>query len=162
MTTFTVWKFEDPDGAQHAATLLEDAQADGLVTVVDHAVMTWPVGAEKPETRHSRDDAKHGAAWGALWGILTGALFAVPVVGGVVGMAIGAIAKSTEGAGITKDDLARIRTEVVEGTSALFVVTEAGDLDRLGERMRGTDKKLITTNLTDAERDVLLETFGGR
>jgi uncharacterized membrane protein len=162
MTTFTVWKFEDPDGAQHAATLLKNAEADGLVTVVDHAVMTWPVGADKPETRHSHDDTKHGAAWGALWGLLGGALFAVPVVGGVVGLAIGALAKSTEDAGITKDDLARIRTEVVEGTSALFLVTEAGDLDRLGERMRGTDKKLITTNLTEAERDVLLETFGGR
>ena len=161
MTTFTVWKFEDPDGAQHAAELLEAAEADGIVTLVDHAVMTWPVGADKPETHHKHDDPKRGAAWGALWGILGGALFAIPVVGGVVGLALGALAKSTEGAGITKDDLARIRTEVVEGTSALFLVTEGGNLDRLGERMRGTDKKLITTNLTDAERETLLETFGG-
>jgi len=161
MTTFTVWKFDDPGGAEHAATMLKSAEADGLVTVVDHAVMTWPAGADKPETRHSHDSVKHGAAWGALWGILTGALFAIPVVGGVVGVALGALAKSTEGAGITKDDLARIRTEVVEGTSALFVVTEDGDLDRLGERFRGSDQKLITTNLTDAERETLLETFGG-
>ncbi len=74
---------------------------------------------------------------------------------------IGALAKATEGAGITKEDLARIRTEIGEGTSALFVVTEEGNLDRLGERFRGTDKTLITTNLTDAERETLLETFGG-
>jgi uncharacterized membrane protein len=161
MTTFTVWKFDDPYGAQQAAKMLERAEADGLVTIVDHAVMTWPAGADGPETHHSHDESKHGAAWGALWGVLTGALFAVPVVGGVVGLAIGALAKSTEGAGITKDDLARIRTEIVEGTSALFVVTDAGDLDRLGERFRGSDKKLITTNLTDAERETLLETFGG-
>jgi uncharacterized membrane protein len=161
MTTFTVWKFDDPQGAEHAATTLQKAEADGLVKIVDHAVMTWPAGADKPETHHSHDDPKRGAAWGALWGILTGALFTVPVVGGVVGLALGALAKSTEGAGISKEDLARIRTEVVEGTSALFVVTEEGDLDRLGERFRGSDQKLITTNLTEAERETLLETFGG-
>jgi uncharacterized membrane protein len=161
MTTFTVWKFDDPTGAEHAATTLQKAEADGLVKIVDHAVMTWPVGADKPETHHSHDDSKHGAAWGAFWGILTGALFTIPVVGGVVGLALGALAKSTEGAGISKEDLARIRTEVVEGTSALFVVTEEGNLDRLGERFRGSDQKLITTNLTEAERATLLETFGG-
>jgi len=161
MTTFTVWKFEDPEGAKHAASLLQSAEADGLVKIVDHAVMSWPQGADKPETHHSHDDSKRGAGWGALWGVLIGALFMVPVVGGVVGLGIGALAKSTEGAGITKDDLTRIRTELGEGTSALFVVTEEGNLDRLGERFRGTDKTLITTNLTDAERETLLETFGG-
>jgi uncharacterized membrane protein len=77
-----------------------------------------------------------------------------------VGAALGALAKSTEGAGITKEDLARIRTEIGEGTSALFAVTEEGNLDRLGERFRGNEGTLITTNLTDAERSVLLETFG--
>ena len=31
MTAFTVWKFEDPEGAAHAASLLKDAEQDGLV-----------------------------------------------------------------------------------------------------------------------------------
>jgi uncharacterized membrane protein len=160
MTTFTVWKFETPEGAAHAASVLEDAERDGLVKIVDHAVMSWPPGADKPESHHKHDNPKRGAAWGALWGILTGALFAIPVAGAVAGVAIGALAKSTEGTGITKDDLARIRTEVVEGTSALFLVTEDANLDRLGDRFR-FDTTLITTNLTDAERDTLMETFGG-
>jgi uncharacterized membrane protein len=160
MTTFTVWKFDNPDGAARAASVLKDAESDGLVTVVDHAVMSWPPGADKPETHHEHDNPKRGAAWGALWGILTGALFAIPVAGAIAGVAIGALAKSTEGTGITKDDLTRIRTEVVEGTSALFLVTEDADLDKLGERFR-FDTTLITTNLTDGERATLLETFGG-
>jgi len=162
MTAFTVWKFEDPEAAARAATALKTAETDGLVTIVDHAVMTWPVGADKPEITHSHDDNKRGAAWGALWGILAGALFTIPVIGGVVGIAIGALAKSTEGTGITKEDLARIRTEIKEGNSALFAVTEDANLDRLGERFRGGQgTTLLTTNLTDAEREVLLETFGG-
>ena len=161
MTTFTVWKFEDTEGAKHAAKQLKDAQRDGLVKIVDHAVMSWPADASKPQVMHAHDSTSRGAGWGALWGVLTGALFLVPVVGGVVGVAIGALAKSTEGVGITKEDLARIRTEVVPGTSALFVVTEQGDLDRLGERFRGGKGTLISTNLTEAERATLLETFGG-
>jgi uncharacterized membrane protein len=162
MTTFTVWKYEDPEGAQHMATLLKSAQQDGVVTIVDHAVASWPVGASKPELHHSHDDSKRGAAWGALWGILVGALFAIPVLGGAAGVALGALAKSTEGTGITKKDLELIRTELTEGTSALFLVTEGADIDRLGERFRHPDHTLLTTNLTDAERKTMLETFGGR
>jgi len=94
--------------------------------------------------------------------MLIGALFFMPVVGGLAGAALGALSKRTEDAGITKEQLEKIRTEVTEGTSALFLVTEQGDLDRLGERFHGMHNKLIATNLTEGERDVLLETFGGR
>jgi uncharacterized membrane protein len=161
MTTFTVWKFDDPAGAGNAETALKNAQADGLVKIVDHAVMAWPRGADRPELHHKRDDPKRGAAWGALWGVLGGALFLVPVAGAVVGAGIGALAKATEGSGITKGDLERIRTEVTEGTSALFMVTEGANLDRLGERFHGRGATLISTNLTEGERETLLETFGG-
>jgi uncharacterized membrane protein len=137
MTAFTVWKFEDPDGAGQAATVLKHADAEGHEE-------TW-----------------HGTGWGAFWGLLIGALFFVPVIGGVAGAAIGAISKATEGTGITKEQLEKIRTQVTEGTSALFVVSEQGDLDRLGERFHRMHSKLIDTNLTDAEREELLQTFGG-
>jgi uncharacterized membrane protein len=161
MTTFTVWKFEDADGAAHAESSLKSAAADGLVRIVDHAVVSWPAGAEKPSLHHDHDGPKRSAAWGALWGILGGALFAIPVAGLVLGAGIGALAKATEGTGITKEDLERIRTEVGPGSSALFLVTEGADLDRLGERFHGRDSTLISTNLTEAERSTLLETFGG-
>jgi uncharacterized membrane protein len=138
------------------------AEADGLVKIVDHAVLSWAEGADKPELEHKHDSAKRGAGWGALWGILGGALFLVPVAGALIGAGIGALAKATDGTGITKEDLERIRTEVVPGTSALFMVTEDADLDRLGERFRGRDATLISTNLTEAERKIMLETFGGR
>jgi uncharacterized membrane protein len=162
VTTFTVWKFEDPEGASQAEEILRAAQSDRLIRIVDHAVVSWPAGAEGPTTKRRRDDVQRGAGWGTLWGLLGGALFAVPVVGGLAGAAIGAISKATEGTGITKDQLERIRTQITEGTSALFVVTDEGDLDRVGERFHGMSWKLIDTNLTDAERRMLFETFGGQ
>jgi uncharacterized membrane protein len=161
MTTFTVWKFDDPDGADQAGSILKDAAAEGLVKIVDHAVVTWPVGASRPSTNQGHEATWRGTGWGALWGMLVGALFFVPVIGGVAGAAIGAISKATEGTGITKDQLEKIRTQLTEGTSALFLVTDEGNLDRLGERFHGMHSKLVDTNLTDAERRVLIETFGG-
>jgi uncharacterized membrane protein len=162
MTAFTVWKFDEPDGAAHAETALKAAAADGVVTIVDHAVMSWPDGADGPTLHHEHDSPKRGAAFGALWGLLGGALFTIPVAGLALGAGLGAIVKATDGTGITKDDLERIRTQVGPGSSALFLVTEGADLDRLGERFHGRDSRLISTNLTDAERSILLETFGGR
>ena len=161
MTTFTVWKYDDPDGADRALRLLQDAEADRLVKIDDHAVVRWPVGQSHPDTKHGHEANWHGAGWGAVWGLMIGTLFFVPVVGGLAGAALGALAKATEDAGITREQLEKIRTEVTEGTSALFVVTEQGDLDRLGERFRGMHSTLLTTNLTDGERSLLLETFGG-
>jgi uncharacterized membrane protein len=161
MTAFTVWKFDGPDGADRAASILQRAASEGLIKILDHAVVSWPVGASRPNTRHGHEETMRGTGWGAFWGLLVGALFLVPVVGGVAGAAIGAISKATEGTGITKEQLETIRTEVTEGTSALFVVTDEGDLDRVGERFHGMHSKLVATNLTGAERAVLLETFGG-
>ncbi|WP_395693680.1 DUF1269 domain-containing protein [Nocardioides sp.] len=160
MTTFTVWKFETADGAAHAEGQLTAAASEGLVKILDHATLSWPQGAEKPELHHQHSSAKKGAAWGALWGVLGGALFMIPVAGLALGAGIGALAKATSGVGISEADLERIRTEVTEGTSALFLVTDEGDLDRLGERFHGRDATLISTNLTEAERETLLETFG--
>jgi uncharacterized membrane protein len=160
MTTFSVWKFDDADGAARAVKLLKDATSDGLVKIDDHAIVSWPKGAAHPETKHGHDETWHGAAWGSVFGLMIGTLFFMPIAGGLAGAALGGLAKATEDSGITKEQLEKIRSEVTEGTSAMFVVTEQADLDRLGDRMRGMHSTLITTNLTDAERDMLLETFG--
>ena len=54
MAAFTVWKFEDPAGAQHAAEKLRDCEREQLIKILDYAVVSWPEGASKPETdRHN-------------------------------------------------------------------------------------------------------------
>lgn len=105
MTAFTVWKFEDPQGAEHASSLLKDAAHDGLVKIMDHAVVSWPVGAERPTTKHGHDNTWRGTGWGFFWGLLFGMLFAVPVVGAAAGAAGGAYAKMRDGLGITDEQL---------------------------------------------------------
>src|SRR3569833_2815121 len=99
MSSFTGWKFDDPHSAEQAASIVREAAANHLVTLVDHAVVTWPDGADHPDTRHQHEDTWRSTGWGALWGLVVGALFMVPVVGGVAGAAIGAISRATADAG---------------------------------------------------------------
>ncbi|MCC2333393.1 DUF1269 domain-containing protein [Cellulomonas wangsupingiae] len=160
MTTFTVWKFDDPERAQDAARILADAEGEGLVHVVDRAVLSWPTGASRPTMHHARNDEWRGTAWGALWGLIVGGLFFLPVLGAAAGAAIGAIARAVAAVGITKEQLETVGREVTPGTSALFAVTEDADLDRLGERFHGLHSTLVSTNLTPAESAQLIETFG--
>jgi uncharacterized membrane protein len=89
-----------------------------------------------------------------------GALATIPVLGLAAGAGLGALAKATERLGITEEQLATIGREITEGSSALFLVTEAGDLDRLGERLSGVNMKLVETNLTGAEQAMVKEAFG--
>lgn len=162
MTTFSVWKFDEPAGAERAERLLLDAASDGLVTVVDRAVVSWPHGAGRPTTRHSGDDeVRRDAGWGALWGLLFGALFAMPLLGAAAGAGIGALHKALEGVGISAEQIETLRWQIVEGTSALFLVTEAADLERLGERLRGSHWVLIDSDLTDVEQARMLGVLRG-
>ena len=159
MTTFSAWQFDTLDGAERARGILKQAENDQLVRLVDSAVVSWPPGADKPTTSHKHEDTWRGTGWGAMWGLLLGALFFVPVLGVAAGAAAGALTKALGGLGITNDQLDRIRASVVPGTSALFLVTESVDSDRLAERFHGVHAKLVETNLTPTEAAERYEGF---
>ena len=72
MAAFTVWKFDGPNGAEQAAETLKQCQRDGLVKIIDHAVVTWPEGEKKPRTHEGHEERWHGTGWGALWGVQAG------------------------------------------------------------------------------------------
>ena len=162
MSTFTAWKFDSPEGARRAETALKAAASDGLVKILDHAIVEWPEGATKPDLHHGHEDKWRGTGWGAFWGLLFGGIFFVPLLGAAAGAAIGGISKAVSAVGIDDAQLETIRQQITPGTSLLCAVTTDGDADRLGERFHGfgTHSTLVATNLTDAERSALLETFG--
>jgi uncharacterized membrane protein len=159
MTTFTAWKFGTPEGAQAACDQLDRARAERLVKVIDRAVLEWPDGADKPTLRHTRDDEKKSTGWGAFWGLVVGSMFFVPVIGAAAGAGVGALYQHLQGVGLTEEQLDSIKEQTTPGSSVLFAVTDEGDLDRLGERFRGFEGHLVSTNLTGPERALLLETF---
>ncbi|MGY1710836.1 DUF1269 domain-containing protein [Geodermatophilus sp. SYSU D00758] len=159
MATMTVWKFPTADGAEMAEETLKDLQKQGLITVHDAAVVSYPEGARKPKTRQLNSVAAAGALGGAFWGMLFGLIFFVPLLGMAVGAASGALAGSLTDVGIDDEFIKRARAEIKPGTSALFVLTSGAVVDRVQEAFAGQHVVLMESNLSREQEDKLREVF---
>ena len=156
--TLTVWKFARPVGADEAVHTL-DMEKQGLVTVVDFATVAWAVGRKKPTTQQSAATVAAGSLGGAL-GHALGLIFFVPLLGAAVGAATGGLAGWLADVGIDDGFIEEVRSEVMPGTSALFVMTSGAVLDRVQEGFAARQSaELIHTNLSPAQEATLREVF---
>ena len=124
MATLTAFKFETADGAQKGLDLAESLQKQGLIQVVDGAIVTWPQGKKKPKTEQLHSMGGVGALSGAFWGMLFGLLFFIPFLGLAIGAAIGGLMGHFSDYGIDDKFINSVRDQVTEGTSALFLLTD--------------------------------------
>lgn len=161
MATLTALKFNTPEGANQMLTLLGDLQRQGLLRIQDGAIVTWPQGKKGPKTRQLTNLAGAGALSGAFWGMLFGLLFLVPFFGMAVGAAMGAMTGAMADYGIDDSFIKRVRNEVTEGTSALFLLTSDVVTDRVLDaiRQQGLQPELIASNLSSEQEDKLHEAF---
>lgn len=160
MTHLTVWKFDNPDAAQQSLTKIAGLQKEHLLTVVDAATVSWPVGKKRPKTRQAVNLAAAGGLDGAFWGMLFGLIFFVPFLGAAIGAAWGAILGSMADYGIDDTLIKNVREQVTEGTSALFLLTADETADRVVEAFQGAHVQLIQSNLSREQEDKLREMFG--
>ena len=160
MSALTVWKFNTPTGAGEALAKLESLQKQQLVEIQDAAVVEWKQGKKKPKTRQAASLAGAGALGGAFWGMLFGLLFFVPFFGMAMGAAMGALAGHFSDYGIDDDFIKSVRSEVTEGTSALFLLTGKATVDKLEDELKGQMGALIRSNLTKEQETALNEAFG--
>ncbi len=160
MATITALKFDTAEGADEMEGVLQGLEQQGLIMVQDAAIVSWPAGAKKPKTRQLYGTTRMGALDGAFWGLLFGLLFFVPVAGLVLGAAGGALVGHFTDVGIDDDFIRRVRGEVTEGTSALFLLTSAAVPDRLAEEVKnaGMHFQRIASNLPQEEEAKLRET----
>src|SRR6476660_9151619 len=92
MATLTAFKFDTPDGAEQMLSVVKEAQEEEIVQLQDAAIVTWPIGKKKPQTKQLNNLTGAGALDGAFWGLLFGLLFFVPFLGLAIGAAFGALA----------------------------------------------------------------------
>ena len=159
MTTSTVLKFDTAKGAENELEIIENLSKKQLIELQDAAIVTWPVGKKKPNTKHLTDLTGVGALSGAFWGMLFGLIFFIPLLGLVAEAAIGALSGSMIHIGIDEDFIKSIRSKVTEGTSALFLMTSDAVEDKVVEAMKQTKFELIASNLSKEEEDKLRATF---
>src|SRR5580692_9284321 len=148
MSSLTVWKFETPFGADAALDKLKGLQTQGLIQVLDAAVVSWETGRKKPKTEQMHDMRKGGALGGGFWGLLFGLIFFVPILGLAIGAATGALFGSMADVGISNAFIDSVRQKVTPGTSALFLLSSDAVADRVQAEFDGTEAELIQTNLT--------------
>jgi len=159
MATLTAFKFDSASGAEEMLSVIKEAQKEELIQLQDAAIVTWPVGKKKPQTKQLNNLAGVGALDGAFWGFLFGLILFVPFFGLAVGAAFGALAGKMSDYGISDDFINKVRAEVTEGTSALFLLTSGAVLDRLEEKIRGMHFQLISSNLSEEQEAQLRASF---
>jgi uncharacterized membrane protein len=159
MANLTVWKFDDPNGAEQALIKLTGLQKQGLISVEDGAIVEWHDGKRRPATRQLHSVTGAAAMSGAFWGMLFGLIFFMPFLGAAMGALAGGLTGSFADFGIDDDFIAQIKKQVTPGTSALFLLSTAGVRDRLSEAFAGTEVELLHTNFTEEEEARLREAF---
>src|SRR3954468_17201730 len=159
VATLSVLKFNDPSGADRVLLALQGMQEQQLITLEDAAIVSWPQGRKKPQTRQLHSMGGAGALGGAFWGFLFGLIFFIPLFGLAVGAAMGALGGSLADVGIDDDFIKQVREKVTPGTSALFALTSDGVPDKVAEAFRGVDGELLHTNLSSEQEAQLREVF---
>jgi len=161
MTTLTVWKFNDPMGAQDALNKLVELSKQHLIQINDAAIVSWEEGKKKPKTHNYGSMTGKSAVSGAFWGMLFGLIFFVPFFGMAMGAAMGALTGKFADYGINDNFIKEVRNQVTEGTSALFLMTSGAVQERVAEAFQGVSAELMQSNLTSEQEAKLMEDFGG-
>ncbi len=146
MATLTALKFPTADGAKNMLGEIKELQKEELITLLDAAIVTWPQGKKKPQTKQLSSMGAVGALQGAFWGMLFGL---------AIGALMGGLAGHFADYGISDDFIKKVREKVTEGTSALFLMTTNAVTDRVVDRLKKYDFELISSNLT-AEQEAQL------
>jgi uncharacterized membrane protein len=160
MANLTVWKFSTAEGAEQAFAKLQGLQKEHLIGIVDAALVSWPTGKKKPNTRQATNLTAFGALDGAFWGMLFGLIFFIPLVGLAVGALTGALAGHFRDYGIDDGFIKTVREKITAGTSALFLLTSEVTLDKVEDAFKGEKLELIQSNLTREQEARLREHFG--
>jgi uncharacterized membrane protein len=159
-TTLTALKFDTADGAEKALDVIKGLTKQQLITLHDAAIVTWPTGKKKPKTQQLTSMAGVGALQGAFWGMLFGLIFFVPFFGLAIGAAMGGLSGAFADYGIDDNFIKSIRSQVTEGTSALFLMTSDAVQDKVATAFKGTKFELIASNMTKEQEAKMRTAFG--
>ena len=147
MATLTVLIFTSTDGVQTVDSTLLTLRRNNTVEVLDAAIVTWPHGAYKPTTRELNSFTGPDAFADDFWGMLFARLFYVPLVGLDISEAQGALGGKFKDYGIDDEFIKHIHENVMEGTSALFLLTSDVVLNKIVAALKGQTFEIISTNL---------------
>jgi uncharacterized membrane protein len=153
MTNLVVITFDKLGDAREARKDLGKLAGQGLLKVVDAAVIT-----RNPDNKlHVDNELESSTKTGALVGGLLGALlfFMFPLAGILVGVVGGALVGKSIEPGVDQDFVKEVSAALKPGTSALFFMFEAEDMDATMAALRQFKGKLYQTTLSSETEESL-------
>ncbi len=157
-STLTVVSSPTMDGAEEILKVIGSLQKQELIQVEDAAYVRRDETG-KPKIKQAVNLVGQGALGGAFWGMLIGLLFLAPWLGAAIGAASGALGGKAADFGIDDDFIKEVGNRIQPGTSALFLLTGEGVLDKVAEALKDYEFEIIHTNLPDAEEAELRAAF---
>jgi uncharacterized membrane protein len=157
VTSFTVWSYPTPFGADAAEMRLKRLREVGDITVHDVVTVVWPAEAKRPRVGH-RAGRRRDVLSGAGWGTVLGAVLGGPVGGAAVGAAAGGARHRARGPVIDDDVVDKLRAQICPGTSAMFVLSSGANLTSVLEVLaRDPEARLLHHESDTAVARDLLE-----
>lgn len=167
-----VVSFEDFNGADNMLANINDWEEKGWIKVEDAVVVTRGSGKEVPSTgmvmpnterpvvipgpsgnadieikQTVKQGGKYALGGGGI-GLLAGLLLGGPIGGLVVGATLGAITGALKDYGIEDSFIREVSSGLRPGTSALFLMTSAGDDEKIFEELKSHKGQLLKTTLS--------------
>ena len=127
--TLTVWQFPTPDAADSAERRLHALVTSGRVSIRDAALATWPTDHRSPSTRRVAGLGGAGSLGDEFWGLFFGLLLYAPLLGRACGSDADALGGALSEIGIDDAEIARLRSHITPGTSALLVLSDDALVD---------------------------------
>jgi uncharacterized membrane protein len=140
VTTLSIWGFDASGAAEPALRSLERLQTRRVLEVDDVAVVDWPADSRRPQCYQVGTSELTGAFWGLLFGLL----FLLPLAG----------QEALTSVGLTEEFLARTRSRVVAGTSAVFVLSAGEVLETIRAAIADFEP-LVSALSAEQERELL-------
>jgi uncharacterized membrane protein len=159
MATMSALRFDDPAGPERMIGTLQALQRQGLITVLDAAVLHRKEDG-KVKIKQANSLVGAGALGGAFWGMLIGLLFFMPWLGAAVGAASGALSGKFADYGIDDDFIKEVGESIKPGDSALFLYTTDAVVDKVAAAVEGEHFEILHTNLSLEDEEALRDAFG--
>lgn len=153
--------FEDPLLAQEALLAAVRLQRRDRLDLEDAAIVTK--GADgKVRIQQTRDlSSPQGALAGSWWGILAG-LFTPggPIVGGMLGAAIGGLWAKLRDIGISDDEMRELGDRLPVGEAALFLLVNSAHRYHAMLELRRFPGRLFHSTLSEQDAEEVAQALG--
>lgn len=151
-----VLAFEGSDSAASALISLESLHEEGKLVLKDAVVASMKEETVARLTQWQPKSAKYVARGGGI-GLIAGLLLGGPIVGLIGGAAIGAMYRHLKDFGLDDAMVKEISDSLKPGSSALFLLVEAGsaDVDQAVHAVRDFHGRVVRTSLS-AEQEAAL------